>query len=72
MYKIVSKKILNPALGLMEIHAPFVARKCEAGQFIILRVDEDGERFLSRLPISTEIRKLLQSYIRRLDIPQIC
>ena len=44
MYKIVSKKILNPALGLMEIHAPFVARKCEAGQFIIIRVDEDGER----------------------------
>ena len=44
MYKIVSKKILNPALGLMEIHAPCVARKCAAGQFIILRVDEDGER----------------------------
>lgn len=44
MYKIVSKKILNPALGLMEIHAPFVARKCEAGQFIIIRVDQDGER----------------------------
>ena len=44
MYKIVSKKILNPALELMEIHAPFVARKCEAGPFIIIRVDEDGER----------------------------
>ena len=44
MYKIVSKKILNPALELMEIHAPFVARKCEAGQFIIIRVDEEGER----------------------------
>ena len=44
MYKIVSKKILNPALELMEIYAPFVARKCEAGQFIIIRVDEDGER----------------------------
>ena len=44
MYKIVSKKILNPALELMEIHAPFVARKCEAGQFIIIRVDEDGEK----------------------------
>lgn len=44
MYKIVSKKILNSALELMEIHAPFVARKCEAGQFIIIRVDEDGER----------------------------
>lgn len=44
MYKIVSKKILNPALELMEIHAPFVARKCEAGQFIIIRMDEEGER----------------------------
>ena len=44
MYKIVSKKILNSALELMEIHAPFVARKCEAGQFIIIRVDEEGER----------------------------
>lgn len=44
MYKIISKKILNPALELMEIYAPFVARKCEAGQFIIIRVDEDGER----------------------------
>lgn len=44
MYKIVSKKILNSTLELMEIHAPFVARKCEAGQFIIIRVDEDGER----------------------------
>lgn len=44
MYKIVNKKILNSALELMEIHAPFVARKCEAGQFIIIRVDEDGER----------------------------
>ena len=28
----------------MEIHAPYVARKCEPGQFIIIRVDEDGER----------------------------
>ena len=64
MYKIVSKKILNPALGLMEIHAPFVARKCEAGQFIILRVDEDGERIPLTIADSTEIRKLLQSYIR--------
>lgn len=44
MYKIVSKQILNQTIELMEIHAPFVARKCEAGQFIIIRVDEDGER----------------------------
>ena len=44
MYKIVSKEVLNQAVELMVIHAPYVARKCEAGQFIIVRVDEDGER----------------------------
>ena len=44
MYKIVSKETLNNAVELMEIHAPYVARKCEPGQFIIIRVDEDGER----------------------------
>lgn len=44
MYKIVKKQTLNNAVELMEIHAPFVARKCEPGQFIIIRVDEDGER----------------------------
>ena len=44
MYRIVNKKILNPTVTLMDIEAPFVARKAEAGQFIILRTDEDGER----------------------------
>ncbi|MBQ4524331.1 MAG: sulfide/dihydroorotate dehydrogenase-like FAD/NAD-binding protein [Lachnospiraceae bacterium] len=44
MYKIVKKEVLNQAVELMEVHAPFVARKCEAGQFVIVRVDEDGER----------------------------
>ena len=44
MYKIVNKKSLNPTVTLMDIEAPFVARKAEAGQFIILRVNEEGER----------------------------
>jgi len=44
MYKIVKKKVLNPTVTMMEIEAPMVARKAEPGQFIILRVDEDGER----------------------------
>ena len=44
MYKILKKKILNPTVTLMEIDAPFVAKKAEPGQFIILRVDKDGER----------------------------
>ena len=44
MYKILTKKVLNPTVTMMEIEAPLVARKAEPGQFIILRVDEDGER----------------------------
>ena len=44
MYKIVSKKVLNLFVTQMEIEAPLVAKKAEAGQFIILRVDENGER----------------------------
>ncbi len=44
MYKIVSKKELNPTVTQMEIEAPLVARKAKPGQFIILRVDENGER----------------------------
>ena len=44
MFEIVSKKILNPSVKMMDIKAPLVARKAEPGQFIILRVDELGER----------------------------
>ena len=44
MYKIVSKKSLNPTVTMMEIEAPFVAAKAQPGQFIILRTDTDGER----------------------------
>ena len=44
MYKIVKKKILNPTVTLMEVDAPMIAAKAEPGQFIILRVDEEGER----------------------------
>lgn len=44
MYKIVRKEELNPTVTLMEIEAPLVAKKAQPGQFIILRVDENGER----------------------------
>ena len=44
MFEIVYKKILNPTVTLMDIKAPLVAKKAQPGQFIILRVDEDGER----------------------------
>lgn len=44
MYKIVTKKCLNSTITQMEIRAPLVADKAKPGQFIILRVDEEGER----------------------------
>lgn len=44
MYRILKKRILNPTVTFMSIEAPLVARKAEPGQFIILRVDEEGER----------------------------
>ena len=44
MYRILSRKELNPTVTQLEIEAPLVANKAKAGQFIILRVTEDGER----------------------------
>lgn len=44
MYKILKKEKLNPSVSLMEIEAPYIAKKAEPGQFIILRIDEKGER----------------------------
>jgi ferredoxin--NADP+ reductase len=44
MYPIIEKKILSENVKLMKIKAPLVAKKAEPGQFIILRIDEKGER----------------------------
>ncbi|MEG0615610.1 MAG: sulfide/dihydroorotate dehydrogenase-like FAD/NAD-binding protein, partial [Oscillospiraceae bacterium] len=44
MFKIVRKRVLNDFVVLMEIKAPFIAAKAQAGQFIIFRIDENGER----------------------------
>ncbi len=44
MYRIVKKEVLNPTVTRMDIEAPLIAKKAEPGQFIILRVDEKGER----------------------------
>lgn len=44
MYKIVKKEMLNPNVVLMDVLAPDIAKSCKAGQFIVLRIDEVGER----------------------------
>ena len=50
MYKIIEKKQLNQQVFLMTIEAPFIAKKVQPGQFIILRIDEFGER----IPLTVE------------------
>lgn len=44
MYEILKKEVLNPTVTLMEVKAPLVAKKAQPGQFIILRVNAEGER----------------------------
>lgn len=44
MFRILNKEVLNPTVTKMDIEAPLIAKKAEPGQFIILRVDEEGER----------------------------
>ena len=43
-YQIAKKKALTPEITQISVYAPLVAKKAKAGQFIILRVDENGER----------------------------
>ncbi len=44
LFKILRKEKLNDAVSLIEVEAPYIAKKAEPGQFIILRIDEKGER----------------------------
>jgi ferredoxin--NADP+ reductase len=44
LFKIVKKKVLNPTVSQIVVEAPYIAKKAEPGQFIILRIDEQGER----------------------------
>ena len=64
MYRIVNKEALKPTVILYEIEAPMVAKKAQPGQFIILRVDEDGER----IPLNFQ-GYFADKAIRRLPLP---
>ena len=50
MFKIIEKRQLNAQVTLMTLEAPFIAKKVEAGQFVIIRIDEKGER----IPLTVE------------------
>lgn len=55
MYRILKKESLNPTVTKMVIEAPWIAKKAKAGQFIILRVQEDGERIPLTVAATDEI-----------------
>lgn len=44
MFKVIRKEVLNPAVKLLEVEAPYIARKAEPGQFVMIRINENGER----------------------------
>ena len=44
MFRIVSRKRLNPTVTRLDVEAPLIAKKAEPGQFVILRAEENGER----------------------------
>ena len=64
MFRILKKEALNPTVSRMVIEAPLIAKKAQAGQFIILRADEEGERIPSPLRITTARQARLPLYIR--------
>ena len=69
MYKIVNKKSLNPTVTLMDIEAPLVAKKALAGQFIILRVNSEGERIPLTVAGYDREKALSESFSRWLEQP---
>lgn len=68
MYKIVRRKQLNDQVVLMEIDAPYIAAKAEAGQFIIYRIDERERESHLRSQIMTEKRELLRLFFRLSEV----
>ena len=69
MAKIITKRRLNPTVTLMEVSAPLIAKKALPGQFIILRVDEKGERIPLTIADYDRRRARLQLSSRRWASP---
>ena len=70
MYPIVRKEKLADKIYLMDVMAPRVAKSCLPGQFIIVKMDEEGERIPLTICDYDRERERLRSYSRLSDIPQ--
>ena len=65
MYKILKAEKLADKIYLMDVEAPRVARHCQPGQFVIVKMDDKGERIPLQSVTMTEKQVLLQSYSRK-------
>ena len=70
MYKILKAEQLTANIFLMDVEAPRVARHCEPGQFVIVKMDEKGERIHSQSVTMTEKPERSPSYSSRSEHPQ--
>ena len=68
VYPIIRKEELNETTTLMEVEAPLVAAKAKPGQFIIFRIDEEGERVPLTIQGITGKRELSRSFFNGSDI----
>lgn len=64
MYPIVRREKLADKIYLMDVKAPRVAQYCEPGQFVIVKIDEEGERIPLTIVITTGKRERSRSYSR--------
>ena len=69
MYPMVKKEKLADKIYLMDVKAPRVAQYCEPGQFVIVKIDEQGERIPSQSVIITGKPVRSRSYFRRWELP---
>ena len=65
MFKILRKKGLNPSVTLMDIEAPLIAKKAKAGQFIIFRIDEEGERIPLTIADTDKLEAIFDYLVKR-------
>jgi len=72
LFEIIEKRQLSHTVALFRIKAPMIAQKRKAGQFIIIRVNEHGERIPLTIVDSDNKEGTITSYHRRLERPPLC
>ena len=72
MYRVLRKRVLNPSVTWMDVEAPLVARKAKAGQFVILRVNETGERIPLTIADYDREKGSVTIIFQKVGVPPVC